>query len=246
MNTNSFLKSTQALKNKNTTLIVFIGILTVIAASREHIRFAGWMVAGAALAFIAEYVVTKLISKKGVFSTSALVTGLIVAGIIEYHQPFFVLAIFSCLAIISKYTIRFNNKHIFNPANFALFIATLSGVALTWGIESNKFLVIIAGLYIVFVYRRGAIVLSFLGVFLLLFGFYKINTVGVLSWFFVFVMLIEPKTSPEGTRRGMAFGAVAAVVSFVMFKYIPRCDPYVTALFVAGLLKPFIERTVKK
>ena len=127
MNTNSFLKNTQVLKNKNTVLIVLISILTVIAVSQENMRFAGWMLMGAVISCAAEYVVDRLTGKKGIVSTNAIVTGLLVAGIIEYHQPFFVLAIFSRLAIISKYTLRFNNKHIFNPANFALFIATLSG-----------------------------------------------------------------------------------------------------------------------
>lgn len=246
MNTNTFLKNNPVFRKKTTILLLLIGILTVIAVSQENARFAGWMLMGAALSCAAEYTVSKLIGKKGIFSTSALVTGLIVAGVIEYHQPFFVLVIFSCLAIISKYTIRFNNKHIFNPANFALFIATLSGVALTWGIESNKFLVIVAGLYIMFAYRRGAVVISFLAAFLLLFSFYKINPVGVISWFFVFIMLIDPKTSPEGARQGVIFGSLVAAVSFIMFKYVPRCDPYVTGLFVAGLASPLIERLGKR
>jgi hypothetical protein len=68
---------------------------------------------------------------------------------------------------------------------------------------------------------------------------------GLVSWFFVFVMLIEPKTSGFGTWRGLVFGSMAGLVSFLVFTFLPAYDCNVAGLFAANLMNPFLEKIRK-
>lgn len=154
--------------------------------------------------------------------------------------------IFSLLAILSKYFIRFNKKHIFNPANFALFIATLFRIPLSWNIESNIFLIITFGIYFSYFYKKFSHILGFLISFIGLYtGIFKLNPLTMISWFFLFIMLIEPKTSGYGLLRGFIFGSVAGIVSFLTFRFMPTYDPFVPCLFIANFTKPFLEKIIK-
>jgi len=141
--------------------------------------------------------------------------------------------------------LQFKKTRVFNPANFALFLAILFKVPLGWHIEANVFLIIIVGSYLV--YKLGKIphVISFLAVFMGLFFLIGINSVSFLNWFFVFIMLIEPKSSGVGLIRGISFGATAAVSSFITFQFFPNADLFISGLFIANLFNPalsFIRR----
>lgn len=231
------------LKDKKNLVIILLSALFIIKIFiEENIRFVFWVLAGACLCLMLDFLINNIFLKRKFFPNSALISGFIVSGILNYRQPWFVLLIFSALAVFSKHLIRFNHRHIFNPANFALFIAALFRVPLSWNIESNTFLIIIFGLYLAYSYKKFPHILGFLILFSGLFALFKINAVGMISWFFVFVMLIEPKTSGYGILRGLIFGAIAGISSFLLFKYSPRYDAFVCGLFIANLLNPVLER----
>jgi Na+-transporting NADH:ubiquinone oxidoreductase subunit NqrB len=149
------------------------------------------------------------------------------------------------LAILSKHTIKYKNRHIFNPANFALFVANLFRIPLVWNIESNIYLIIIAGIYIAYSLKKLPHIIGFLVFFSGLFATQGINPLSVVSWFFVFIMLIEPKTSGFGNLRGFVFGSIAGIGAFLIFKFAPHYDFFVGSLFVANLFNPWLERIRK-
>jgi Na+-transporting NADH:ubiquinone oxidoreductase subunit NqrB len=229
-------------KDKKNIVILLLCVLFVIKIPKEGDRFALWIMAGVFLCASLDYIINRTFFKRKIFPNSAIISGFILSGILDYQQPWFILVIFSVLPIISKHLIKFNEKHIFNPANFALFFATIFKLPLTWNIESNIFLIIIFGIYLAYSYKKISHILGFLLFFTGLFTISKINPLTLISWFFVFIMLPEPKTSGFGALRGFIFGSIAGIACFSCFKFMPRMDPFVWSLFIANLARFVLEK----
>jgi len=69
-----------------------------------------------------------------------------------------------------------------------------------------------------------------------------INPLRIISWFFLFIMLIEPKTSGYDRLKGFIFGSIAGIASFLIFRFMPRYDMFVSSLFLANLFNPALEK----
>jgi len=230
------------LSDKRNIVILLLGTLFLIKIPQENSRFIFWVFGGVLLASFYDLFITAMLKKRWIVPKSAVISGFILSGVLDYYQPWFVLVIFSLLPILSKYVLVFKNKHIFNPANFSLAVATLFKIPLTWSIESNACLIIIVGLYIAYSLRKMPHLIGFFVFFIGLFLTQTTNPFSLVSWFFVFIMLIEPKTSGFGWRRGLAFGSVAGISSFLIFKFISGYDFLVCALLVANLFNPVLEK----
>lgn len=229
-------------KDKKIYVILLLISLLIIKIPQEEPKFVFWILAGICLCSIFDVLINKIFLKKEIFPTSAMISGLIVSGIIDYRQSWLILIIFSILPIISKHLIKFNKRHIFNPAVFALFVATLFKISLTWTIESNIFLIILFGIYFVYRYKKIFHVLGFLIFFTGLFAIYKVNSLGFISWFFLLIMLIEPKTSGYGILRGFIFGSLIGVFAFLIFNYMPTYDAFIASLFAVNLANPVFDK----
>lgn len=163
------------------------------------------------------------------------------------------------IAISSKFIIRYNNKHIFNPTNFALVVMILlfdnawvsSG---QWGREI-WFLFLIAGLGLLVVMRsrRSDITLAFL-------LFYAAMLFGRAVWLgdplaiplhqfqngallvFAFFMISDPMTTPNSRLGRILFALlvclIAGYISFVLF----RPNGVLYALVGCCLLTPLFDR----
>ena len=234
------------LKDKKNLVILLLSALFLIRVPAAGVRFFAWVVSAIFLCFLLDFLLNKLFLKKYLFPKSAVISAFIVSGILDYHQPFFTLIIFSSLAVLSKHLIKYKGKHIFNPAGFGLFIAAVSRQPLTWNIESSTILIIIFGLVFAYFYKKFFHILGFLILFVALGTLAKIQPFGLISWFFLFVMLIEPKTSGYGVLRGALFGSIAGIASFLFFMFLPVYDPFVSSLFVANLFFPALELIQKK
>src|SRR3989338_7541782 len=184
----------------------------------------------------------KLLSPK-----SALITGLILSSIIE--GPLWLLVAAAAIAILSKHIIRIKGRHIFNPANFALFVALFLPVSQSWWGTSNLLLVGILGLVVVFKLKRFHLALPFLAVHaimmfvLLSFDLSQLSS-HLLSGsiiFFAFYMLIEPVTSPAKMKGRVAFGILCGIFATILYVvWLPAM--LVSALFFADLCVPFINK----
>lgn len=230
------------LNDKRNLVISLFCILLLLRAIQTELFFIAWIAFGTFIACFADLFLSKIIKKKYISPKSALISGVIVSGILDYHQSWFVLVIFSLLPIFSKHLIKCNGHHIFNPANFSLTIATLSGLPLTWNIEANIYIIIVCGIYIVYTLKKIPHICGFLVFFTGLFLIQGVNPLLLISWFFIFIMLIEPKTSGYGILRGFIFGSISGISAFLIFKFFPQYDFFIGSLFIANLFNPLLDK----
>lgn len=164
---------------------------------------------------------------------SVFITALILVLIIPVKFPlnlsFFLLA--SAFAMGSKYLVTIEKQHIFNPA-----AAAVAGVALlssehfaTWWIGTSAMLpfVLIGGLLLIRKIEREDLVFTFISVYLILVcGFSFLHNLSFNSivssletsilrsplFFFSFVMLTEPITSPSTIRFQRYYSMIVALL----------------------------------
>jgi len=238
-------KLKKLIKNKKNLVILLLSILFAIKIPQGGVRFILWIAGGILTCVVLDILLNKIFRKKKISAQSAIITGFIVSGVLDYGSDWYLLLVFSSIAIISKFILRIKNKHIFNPANFALFVAALFKQPLTWNIESNIYIIIIAGIYLVLSLKKWSHALGFLLVFSSTFYFSGVNPINMISWFFLFIMLIEPKTSGFGTLKGFLFGSIAGLTSFIMFKFMPQVDIFITSLIVANVFNVIYTEKVR-
>jgi ferredoxin-NADP reductase len=131
------------------------------------------------------------------------------------------------LAMASKYLFAVNKKHIFNPAAIAVVITafTIQQSASWWiGTAIMAPFVFIGGLLIVRKIRRTSLVVSFFGAALITISFYTFlrggNLLSTLPnvllitplFFFAFVMLTEPLTTPPTRNLQIIYGLLTGIL----------------------------------
>lgn len=230
------------LADKKNQLIIFLGILCALNIPQAGPRFALWILTGVTVAAAGDFLISRLCYKQNIFPKSAIISGFIVAGILDYQQSWFIPVTFALLAVLSKHLIKHKGRHIFNPANFSLLIATLFKIPLTWNIESNIYLIIIFGVYMAYSIKKIPQLTGFIALFSALCLMQGMNPLLLISWFFVFVMLIEPKTSGYGNLRGFIFGGIAGLSAFLIYKIFPQYDFFIAGLFVANAFNPVLAK----
>ncbi|MEM8770864.1 MAG: RnfABCDGE type electron transport complex subunit D [Pseudomonadota bacterium] len=188
---------------------------------------------------------------------SALVTSLSLALLLR-ADAVWPLALAGALAVGSKFALRLNGTHIFNPANFAIVAMTLAtGAAWTtpgqWG-TAVWFAALLAGAGMFVTYRaaRFDVPLIFLGVFAAL-------LIGRALWLgdplsipllrlqngalilFAFFMISDPKTTPDGALARAIFAGGAALAAYVMTFHFFMADGLFYALALLCILRPLLE-----
>jgi ferredoxin-NADP reductase/Na+-translocating ferredoxin:NAD+ oxidoreductase RnfD subunit len=162
---------------------------------------------------------------------SAYITALILTLIVGPLSPIenlLILTFIGVVAMASKYVMALNKKDIFNPAAFAALLAAIvlqSGASWWIGSVYTLPLILLGGFLILTKIKRFEMVMGFLAVYfltLILFGKgFTINSFVVPPvWFFVFVMLVEPLTSPSIKNKQVVYGSFMAVVYFLLPKII--------------------------
>ena len=202
------------------------------------------------LDMIFEYFKSKTIE----FPYSALISGLLIGGLLTQGLKWHVYAIASVIAILSKHLIKVHHRHIFNPANFGvLLVFLIFGAHNSWWLASPVALATVFGIFLVWRLRRIDLALSFLIAYFFIESAIKINNGAgfseIISFvensgiilFFAMFMLTEPKTNPAGKKQRMIYGILVAIM------YIPiemqRPDyGVVFMLAVANLFVPALNR----
>lgn len=157
---------------------------------------------------------------------SVYITALILVFLITPSAPFENLAFLGWAAVwamASKYIFAIRKKHIFNPAAFAVVVTSLAlNQSASWWVGTAYMLpfVLVAGILITRKTRRAGLVASFL--------VFAIATVAAASFlkdsdvllsvgkeifyspifFFAFVMLTEPMTTPPTRKSRASYGAL--------------------------------------
>lgn len=164
----------------------------------------------------------------------------------------------AAIAIGSKFLIRFNDKHVFNPANVALVVLILISDR-AW-ISSGQWgsTVIVAfalaclGIIVLTQAKRAETTIGFVVVYgLLIFGralwledpisvpMHQIQNGALLI--FAFFMISDPKTAPDTAVGRYLFAGIVALVAFaIQFVFYEPNGP-VLALIMSAPLVPFID-----
>ena len=163
------------------------------------------------------------------------------------------------LAIGSKFAIRWQGKHIFNPANFAIVVMALSlgGVWISpgqWGAAAWFAVMLSAlGLMVTGKARRWDVSLAYLGSFAAI-------LIGRALWYgdplaiplhqlqsgalliFAFFMISDPMTTPNARPARLIHAVLtAAVGAFIVFDFY-RADGVILALILTAPLVPVFDR----
>ena len=225
----------------------FIIILTFVSAKSYPPKDIGHIFSICVLTCILDFIILGLVNRKPSFPLSALVTGLIISGIAAPGR-FSYLAALS--AILSKHIIKISERHIFNPAGFGLFIASaFLGLPLIWKVSANPLLAVLFGLFLAYRIRKLSLVFSFtLSLFLLsiIYSLFRHQglwaNIGILNYFFIFFMLIEPKTSPVYLKSKLIYGIIISVLVILCFAFLPKYDFLVLGLLAGNMINALLRR----
>ncbi|MBL4716190.1 MAG: RnfABCDGE type electron transport complex subunit D [Bacteroidia bacterium] len=164
------------------------------------------------------------------------------------------------LSIGSKYFIRINNKHIFNPSNFGI-IAT---ILLTndawvspgqWGSDALQlFYLGIAGFFVLFRVGRINTSLSFLATFI---GLQFTRQVIYMGWpvdhffhsltsgtllLFTFFMITDPVTTPNAPKARIIWAGTIGVLAFLLTNWFYVHTAPLWALFIISPLTVLLNK----
>ena len=232
------------------SLTLVLALLVVLAGTHERAfmlpGLTGALVAGMGI----DAIILRMRKRRWVFPDGALLTGLIVAMVLSPHEAWYVAAITTVVAVLSKYVARVRTANVFNPAALALMSTyfVFGTEQSWWGAlpEAAPPLIVVliaSGVFIANRVKKLPVVLSFLGCYYLLFTvtafvgdpahvqeLYRAPDLHA-ALYFAFFMVTDPPTSPPKDRDQLIYGAVVAVVSYAVFELVG-----VVYFLLAGLL----------
>ncbi len=213
-------------------------------------------VAGFALA--TQWLAGKLVGLERFDPLSALITSLSLTLLLR-TDDLAIAALAAIIAIGSKFLLRIDGKHVFNPANFALITLTfLSPHAwLSSGQWGNATLVAFAFACLGFLVltrarRAGTTVAFLLGYAALLIGralwlgdplaipLHQLQSGALLL--FAFFMISDPKTTPDHPAGRVLYGFLVALVGFGIQFALHEAHGPITALILMSPAVPLIDR----
>jgi Na+-translocating ferredoxin:NAD+ oxidoreductase RnfD subunit len=221
-------------------LIIVLAILVALAAPGEGIRLvAPGLASAVVVAGLIDVLVLRWTRNAWEFPSGAVLTGLLVAMVLTPHEPWYVPACTSAVAIAGKYIARTRSANVFNPAALGL-VATFyvfnTGQS-WWGalpeISPIALVVLfVTGVFIADRVNKVPLVLIFLGSYFLLFTlsaylgdpgkvaeiFRAPDLHAVL--FFAFFILTDPPTSPVKYPDQLVCGVMVALVSYAIFESV--------------------------
>jgi len=232
-------KVKQFFKTPKGLVTIILLILTAIAAPGEGI---GTVVTGMGAAVLAAGLLDLFILRvrKDVweFPSGAILTAMIVTMVLRAQEHWYVPAVTSAVAVLSKYLFRTRTANVFNPA--ALAIVTMFYVfhmgQSWWGALPEvtpiwvQGALLLTGLFITDRVNKMPLVLSFLATYFVLFT--GTAYLGDPQWvteifrspdiqaalYFAFIILTDPPTSPAKYPDQLVCGAIVAVVSYAVFE----------------------------
>ncbi|MEM1173619.1 MAG: RnfABCDGE type electron transport complex subunit D [Pseudomonadota bacterium] len=211
-----------------------------------------------AVALVTQWVGTRLAGLARFDPLSAIITSLSLTLLLRTDLVW-IAAVAATLAVGSKFLLRANGKHIFNPANFAIVVLILlsdrawisSG---QWGSTSLLAIAVIGlGLVVLSRARRFETTLFFLGSWATLLlaravwlgdplaiPLHQLQNGALLV--FAFFMISDPVTAPNSPLGRALFGTLVAVVAYVIQFYFYLPSGPVLALIGCALAVPLIDR----
>jgi Na+-transporting NADH:ubiquinone oxidoreductase subunit NqrB len=218
-----------------------------------HLSFGileSWKKTGIAIvaSLLTELILSRIFVGKWPILASAYISGISV-GILVRSPAFWPYVVCAVVSIMSKYVLRVNGKHIWNPSNFSisvlLFLApeTVAALSIQWGNYLLPMLVIwILGSIIIARLHRFHITGTYVTCFILLAIVRSFITgspwqsevaplTGPMYQLFIFFMITDPKTTVKSKFWQSVVVAIVALVEMIL-----RLDHVVYAPFYALFL----------
>lgn len=191
---------------------------------------------------------------KWVVPSGAALTGMIIAMILGPHEPWYVPAVTSAIAIVSKYVLRTKTANIFNPAALALLASfMLFGAEQSWwgALPDTPVIGVAAlvagGTYIAVRLRKLPSIVAFLGVYFAAFTIDAFMGDPTQVWevfrtpdleavlYLALFMVTDPPTSPPKAREQVIYGTVAALISVATYLTIGGAYFLLTGVLAANV-----------
>jgi Na+-translocating ferredoxin:NAD+ oxidoreductase RnfD subunit len=239
------------LKSVKTQLILFLICFAIFLAVKDR---DGWFLVAASIAVVSavagESAFLYITSKVLRITESSIITGLIVGFVVSSDEHLWKLALTALAAILLKHVIRFQKKHLFNPAVLGIFLAiVLLHVSTQWKGTYAWYILLPAGLYFARTIRKLEIIAGYGVVALLLFGVQTAgqklplwHIFGYVSYFYIFIMIIEPKTTPMRRLGKLIFGSVVACLVFILTEKGVRFDAELFSLLAVNAAVPLLNK----
>ncbi len=210
--------------------ILLIAIIAV-AASYSVGQFPLSLIFAVIICAIAEILVNKFYLKRDAkIPFSGMITGLIIGVVAPINAPLLAILVAGIAAILSKFLIKVKSSNVFNPAAFGMLIGLgLFSIGDSWWISSGISLfgitVILTPLLIIVAYQAKRLHLALssmvtvIAITLIISRSVSLTSLEVallsINYFFLFVMLIEPKTSPHKGSAQIIYGVGVMLIYYL-------------------------------
>jgi hypothetical protein len=209
-----------------------------------------------------ELVLGKLITGKLPHLASAYISGISI-GILIRSPFFWPYVLCALLSITSKYVLRWQNRHLWNPSNFGvsamlfLYPTAVVSLSIQWGNQIYAMLVVwLLGALIIGRLKRFHICLTYVSSFIALAALRSLVTgtpflasvaplTGPMYQLFVFFMITDPRTTVSSKRGQCIVAFLVALVEMILRLAEVIHAPYY-ALFLVGPTALAIELALKK
>jgi enediyne biosynthesis protein E5 len=232
-------------------LVIFLSAFAFyVSFLDKDIRFLLALLIAVFSAAAADSAFTCLKQKKPAITSSSLISGLIIGFVLSSDQRLWIICLACLIAIGSKHLIRIKGRHIFNPAALGIFsVIILLDATTQWRGTYLWYILVPAGLYFSYKIRKLEVVFSYFLASLILFGGQALlqrvnifNVFGYLSYFYISVMAIEPKTTPVSFLGKIVFGTLLAAVIFVLTQAGVKFDAELCSLLILNAAVPVLNK----
>lgn len=240
---------------------VTIALLLLLAAVASIGRgFPVNLVIAAATVAVLDVAIKKvMLKRKPVMPLSAIISGLIIGSIAPFSASPLVVIVASAVAMLSKFFIRLKGTHIFNPATLGLLVSlALFAKGDEWwaaiaSVNVLGYSLLLMPILVIASYKalKLSTAVPFLAAIAILFhltGIAPLNSLSgllpfleSLPYYFAFIMVSEPRTSPYARNEQIAFGTGVAVLSAILFLYT-SFYPVFVALLLGNLAYALYRR----
>jgi len=243
------------IKTPKGLLLATLVPLALVAALGPGMRLVlPGLLAAIAAAVVIDAPILRFRHPRWVFPDGAILTALFVAMVLSPNEPWYVAAVTTAVAVVSKYVIRVGKANVFNPAALGL-VATFyifdTGQS-WWGALPEVtplalILLFATGVFIAGRVNKLPVMLAFLGGYFLLFTMsaflgdpgrvaelYRAPDLNA-ALFFAFFMVTDPPTSPPKSRDQLVYGAIVAVVAFAVFELVGAAYFLLAGLLAANV-----------
>ena len=223
---------------KGLLTMILAGLIAIAAPGQGMRHVAVCIAAAVAAAGIVDAVILRLRKKCWEYPSGAVLTALIVAMVLRAQEQWYVVAVTSVIAVLSKYALRAGEATVFNPAALGLVVGyyLFHAGESWWGAQTDvdglaRLILLAAGIYITDRVNKTPLVLTFMATYFCLFtaAAFLGDPLSVAEIFhtpdlemllyFAFFILTDPPTSPPKYHGQVIYGPIVAAVSFGVFKF---------------------------